>query len=601
MHKILISIMLCMALFAHAEQIQYSYSTQKEPTTNYGFGKAETYDVAICINDPSLIGSKIISLSVPLPGGENITNPKVWISSDLLLKKIGGKYENAPDIAEYEATISNGILSCTFPKAYTIANKIYIGYSFTTTVGTGDCGKPVVVVGTPDENGLYLHSSKTKLKWASAAASASGVSAMSLTLDGNFQYNSATFHTVTPIYASIEGDTNTTIRLVNHGLNPVSDIEYSIDSNTPSTLTINPPLEGSVGAWRDITITLPKFTQTGIQSRTVSVNKVNGVTNCDIAPSTEVSVKALPFIPVAKPLVEEYTGLWCGYCPRGFVALETMRELEPERFVALAYHSGDAMQMPNTDSNNYPEGLPAAYINQGVSLNPSAIYTEWYEYAKVLPCAEISAELEWTDDTQSALKVTSSTRFIDDSTRTKYAISYALVIDGLTDPSWKQSNYYSGHAQTDEMPGHWGRIFCEGSDPIRGLIYNDVVLMQLHPDGYEGSVPDSYSAGEILKHNTILELDKINNGDLSIVQNKNNLRVVAILIDKSSGRPVNSCSTLYADGRELPNDLKNVSSEICNEFWYDIHGMTLESPKKGLNFRVSKYTDGSTKVEKILL
>lgn len=602
MQKIFLPLLLCVAISASAEQASYSYTTQNEPVTNYGFSKAETYDVAILINDHSLSGTKITSLSVPVPGSENVTNPKVWISSDLILKKTGGKYENTPDIAQYEATISDGILSCTLPEAYTISAPVYVGYSITTTVGTGDSGRPIAVKGTPDEHGLYLHSSKTKLKWASASTAANGVSAMTLTLDGSFSPNSASLRTISPLYASTEKETSTTLRLVNHGPTPVNSIEYTLAGfDTPTTLTLPSPLQGAVGAWRDVAISLPIFAQTGNQTLSISVTKVNGVANTDLAPNTETSVKVLPFIPVARPLVEEYTGLWCGYCPRGYVALETMKEREPERFISLAYHSGDAMTMPNTDSNNYPEGLPEAYINQGVSLNPSAIYTEWYKFAQVMPCADISAEIAWTDDTQSAIKVTSTTRFAEDSARTRYAISYVLVADGLTDPSWKQSNYFSGQAQTDEMPGYWGRIFCEGPEYIRGLIYNDVVLMQLYPEGYEGSVPEMYTAGQRLTHSTILNLSDINDGDISIVQDKANLRVVAILLDKSTGRPVNSCTSLYTDGRQMTSDVAAPSHDIHSEQWYDLQGHLLPSPQRGLNIHIIRYTDGHTKTEKIML
>lgn len=601
MQKFLTAALLCIPITASAKQIQYSYTTQTEPQAAYGFGKAETYDVAIRINDASLAGTKVTALSVPILGSENIIDPKVWISTDLILKKVSGKYVNSPDIAEYSATITDGQLSCQLPEAYTLSGPVYIGYSFTTTSGTDESGIPVVVQGYADENGLFLHSSKTKLKWGSASEAAGGVSAMTLTLEGTFSDNSASFQPVDQLFASAENECRAALRLVNHGFSPINSIEYAIDGTDDCrTLTLPTPLDGAIGAWRDVEIMLPKYENVGKQTQTISIVKVNGQPNGDIAPNTETSIRVLPFIPAARPLVEEYTGLWCGYCPRGYVALETMKEREPERFVALAYHSDDPMMMPNAASNNVPDGLPAAYINQGASINPAKIYTDWYKFASVMPCADIRAEVEWTDATQSAIKVTSTTRFIDDSGRNRYAISYVLVADGLSDSTWQQSNYFSGHEQTDEMPGHWGRLFCEGPDHITGLIFNDVVLMQLQPEGYDGSVPETYTAGQELKHSVTLKLADINSGDLSIVQDKNNLRVVAILLDKSTGRPVNSCTSPYTDGHSNESGLTDVSQQPCHVQWYDLQGHPHANPQQGLNIRVSRYPDGRTVAEKIL-
>ena len=36
----------------------------------------------------------------------------------------------------------------------------------------------------------------------------------------------------------------------------------------------------------------------------------------------------------------EYTGLWCGYCPAGYVAIEELTEELGKDFVVLSYHNG---------------------------------------------------------------------------------------------------------------------------------------------------------------------------------------------------------------------------------------------------------------------
>ena len=47
---------------------------------------------------------------------------------------------------------------------------------------------------------------------------------------------------------------------------------------------------------------------------------------------------------VQKVVGEELTGTWCGWCPRGAVALENMRNKYPDTFIGIAVHGGDVMQ-----------------------------------------------------------------------------------------------------------------------------------------------------------------------------------------------------------------------------------------------------------------
>ncbi|MCP1997127.1 Omp28-related outer membrane protein [Flavobacterium sp. HSC-61S13] len=45
-----------------------------------------------------------------------------------------------------------------------------------------------------------------------------------------------------------------------------------------------------------------------------------------------------------KVLVEDFTGTWCGWCPRVAHAIEESEKLYPESFVAIALHNGDNME-----------------------------------------------------------------------------------------------------------------------------------------------------------------------------------------------------------------------------------------------------------------
>ncbi|MBR9914736.1 MAG: Omp28-related outer membrane protein [Algicola sp.] len=67
-----------------------------------------------------------------------------------------------------------------------------------------------------------------------------------------------------------------------------------------------------------------------------------------------------------KALIEDYTGTWCGYCPRVSYAIELSKE-QSENVVAVGIHNGDPMansfgsQMENAVNIT---GFPTAYINR---------------------------------------------------------------------------------------------------------------------------------------------------------------------------------------------------------------------------------------------
>ncbi|RYD97164.1 MAG: T9SS type A sorting domain-containing protein [Sphingobacteriales bacterium] len=66
--------------------------------------------------------------------------------------------------------------------------------------------------------------------------------------------------------------------------------------------------------------------------------------------STNVTVVGVPFIPEKKILFEEGTGTWCGWCPRGAVAMEEFAVSHAGKAAQVAVHNGDGMAVSAYDS-----------------------------------------------------------------------------------------------------------------------------------------------------------------------------------------------------------------------------------------------------------
>lgn len=70
-----------------AAEMEFTYNVNDDVPMVYGFKKKETYDVAIRIADPTLVGTRVTSMKVDCPvkdgAFENVT---AWLSKELKLE-----------------------------------------------------------------------------------------------------------------------------------------------------------------------------------------------------------------------------------------------------------------------------------------------------------------------------------------------------------------------------------------------------------------------------------------------------------------------------------------------------------------------------------
>lgn len=609
MRNIVFAALAMSALACQASEIDFSYNTTDSPAKWYGYDKAETYDVAILIDNQSLVGSSITGLQVALPGGEKIESPSGWLSSELILKKVNGKNVNTPDICTKNGAISDDILTVTFDSPYIIEGPVYVGYSFKVTDIDGFTGKPVAVAEGDAAGGLFLHSSSTKLKWGDMVNQAGGVSCVKVMVEGDFSDNAAVFvaNGVTSAAVDYE-EIKISASVVNQGVNAISSVEYtwSFEGNEGSgIITPDTPIPAIWGASIPVELTVPAIDVSGSYETVVNVVKVNGEPNAAEKTDTSLPVRVYPFIPVNRPLVEEYTGLWCGGCPSGYVAFETLHKQNPDTFIGLAYHEGDAMAFDSEDWPAYPGSYPTVYINRSNKMGPPELYKAWPNYASATAVAAIDVEVEWANDEETEIRATSKVCFVEDYDNADFAISYALVADGLSDPSWHQSNAYAGTyvegEEDPEMPGEFGEIFTKGPNPVDGLVFNDVALTLLKPNGFDGSVPKKITLFEEYKHTCKISLDDLHRKLKDLAKNnRDGLRVVAILIDRKTERAVNCNTSLHMTSSGI-DEICEESVQAVKTVWHNLQGCQVSEPKDGLYIRTDIMPNGMTKSEKIFV
>lgn len=592
--------LLAMNSTAEAGTIDFSYNSVEGPELVWGSKKAEVYDVAIFINDPVFVGAEVTGMRVLLPLKDTqVKDVKAWMSKEL---KIENKV-NVPDILSEAATITDDYLDITFSKPYKITEDgVYIGYSFEVTdVSSSYAKEPVIVQYGDNENGFWFHSSRSQLKWKNMQKVLGAVSTMIVRIEGDFYDESAGVALSGPDF--IGDDTQTLgVSIINHGTAAINNIEYTCkiaDQQYAGTYSFDNPIGNVFNMRRDIDLQVACPTETGKYPMELTITKVNGVDNKDNMRTLSCDVQVIPFVPVNRPLVEEYTGLWCGYCPRGYVALETMNELYPDEFIALAWHNGDDMAITTRYPNSVP-GFPDCYINRTTEMDPGYIQAQWANFRTEVPIADVNVDVEWADDEMTSIKATAHTTFIGESSDS-YKLSFAVVFDGLKNDSWAQSNYYAG--QAGQLTGKYAELFTAGKSKVKGLIFNDVVGYYPSSDffGINNSLPAQIVPGVTYDTEYVVNLsDAVNSNKKQISQwlsDPNEIRVVAIIFTDSK-KFVNCNTSGYLTPVSVET-INGVDAEVVETVYYDLNGRKVSNPESGIFVKVDMLSNGARRTSKV--
>ena len=590
-------------LSMNAAEVDFSYTYGAQNLEQVGTGKAETYDIAIRLSDASLVGSKIKAFTVPFISSDNISNISVWATKELKLEK----KVNVPDITSVDAVCKDGKINVSFPEMIEIPEGgLYVGYTFTVDKKSEETSYPVSVAGAAETDGLYMHTNRTYLKWKSYAATVGYSSAITVTLDGDFQANALGVASVKDPFATPAETVTMSTNLINHGSEPVSTIEYVINgigNDSPMSYTFDEPVSLYFG--QSFTVDFPFEAPEGLDVYPISIEitKVNGVKNLDKANSAEALLLVLNEVPVHKPLMEEYTGLWCGYCPRGYVGLERMNSLYPNDFVAISYHNGDDMER----TTNFPSpvsGFPTAYMDRvynvdayyGASNNDFGIETFWKDLRDQFTPAIVNGYAEEAAD--GSIKVTSNISFAK-AIPGSYKVAYAIISNGLTEPSWGQSNYYGGENPAAYVPEM--EKFCTGGSNVYDLVFDDVYAAGSDLKGEESSLISNVAKDEVYSHEfNFAAEDGMSLSGYNLFLRATELYAVIILLDEN-GAVVNTNKVLV-ENHNYESAVKGIEAagEVSAEY-YDLNGRRVATPSNGIFVKVATMENGQKATSKVVV
>lgn len=263
-------------------------------------------------------------------------------------------------------------------------------------------------------------------------------------------------------------------------------------------------------------------------------------------------------------VAEDATGTWCGWCPKGIVTMERMREELGDKFIGISVHCGDDPMNTFTTYAEWLEslgivGYPTVFINRdGLRHDPnySAIKSIYQDEFRKYSELDVQADFSITDD---ELKMSATVTPLMDLYATDYTVAFVVMEDGPT--GWQDNFYFDG--ASGEMGGF------EKLPRKAQITYVDVargVWPTVTGLGTGAiSLPADMAAGQSVRNTCSVPLSYFKYEDLSKLH-------VAALVIRSNGEIENAAET----ERNLTG-IHTVLAEPVAGSTYDLHGRAVNS------------------------
>ena len=563
------------------------------PLQQYRTMPPETCDFAILLPSQkyNLSGHTLRGIRFFVPESSAVKDFSVWISTSL--PSDVSKASIAYKALDTSSLIPGQLNEVLFDEPYTITRNVYLGYSFTATDAS------VRNVGCVEPTGMKDACWTRFSVFSGGSWSTTFAQEFSLALYALFgeEFPAGARVTNTGFVTALSGNTHAVdMTLENCSPEGIRSIDYVV---TDEGGTASDPMHVDFDTYstamssRDVSLTIPATESLGFHKPTLTITKVNGKDNA-VAPSAATGTIDQLVISrgaeTKRVVEEEFTGLWCGWCPQGMVGMQLAEKTFGDRYIGIAVHKDDAMSGSNSGGYSTILGkvpsLPACYISRN-GLTPGTYYglTEDKpfgladvisdELARIAE-ADISVTAQWTDEQMTKVKATSTTRFYLDDESAPYALAYVLLSDSLKNSSWVQTNYFSGYNYAASDPNL--KPYVDAPEKLVGLTFNHVAVASSGvTNGITNSITAPLVAGEDRTHEATLSVPS----STLLVQNKANLRVVALLINRKRGNIVNA-AVAHIDEPTGIRDI-NTTANGKQPMVFDLQGRRLQSIPRGVS------------------
>ena len=372
------------------------------------------------------------------------------------------------------------------------------------------------------------------------------------------------------------------VTITNTGSKDITSILYILTSDGETDrqqqVKLSTPIKS--GESGQITITFKASSEARKSVKTITISRLNMLANKSEQQTATGSIITLEEKPVVTPLVEEFTGTWCGWCPVGFDGMERAHEEFGNRAVLIDIHNGDVMQAEEFQNLvKRVHGFPSAIIDRKEGdFYPAASDLKKQinnEIKDRVAAGTIEVNASWTSKAKTAIKITTKTKFVYADDNANYAIGYALTEDGMkgSGSDWAQNNNLSQNPSFKNID-----FWYNAPSRVTGVEFNHVgVAAWGLEEGINGSVSRSFQKDEELFYSYTANIS-----GKKLIQNKNKLNVIALLINRTTGAIVNAAETTAIDDyttaiEDIEDSVKNTDNTV-----YDLSGRKVQKPQKGI-------------------
>ena len=342
------------------------------------------------------------------------------------------------------------------------------------------------------------------------------------------------------------------VDVFNFGINTITsfdvDFLYNGTTITENITGVNiPSVTGTTVSFIS-PITLIGGTNIG----TATVSNVNGLGQDDDPTDDSMNTDVIAIEPTPGKLVigEEATGTWCGWCPRGAVALNFMDRDYYGYFQGIAVHNGDPMTNTAYDAglSPYIGGYPSAIVDRGTEIDPSGFEQEFIQKITT----PISATFTGVAVASANIIDVEISTTVTSAINGNWTFACVLVEDSVTGSggTWYQSNSYSGGSSLIDVDGvDWMNL--PGWVPDAQMIYRHVGR-EILPSFGGGSLPSStYNVGDVFTTNFQFTADP--SWDI------NEMHVVGMLLNNGN---IDNAVSLPVSINNNPVSVDNISSNV---------------------------------------
>lgn len=568
----------------------------------FGSGKQERYYLATYI-PADLFGEKVptidgIGFYGSTVGMGNIT---VWISTHLPAKG------EEPDIASFsfpnDDPVVNQFNDIVFNQHYQIPeNGVYVGYSFDIVdMNAHRSGSPIIYSEKTRENALWFMT-ESEPEWKGGVGYVEGNLAIKILFGGNvIKKNAASIKTVYPVFSTINNDTDFIFEINNDGSEPISSFEYEIDG-IPNFMeiygwTMNPYSSQSFGAMVSV------GSKANYTEKTMTITKVNGMPNESIEKSMKIpyyiSRKKSPTVAV----MEEFTGTWCGWSLAANLALDYYQKKFGDKLITICVHGSsttvkDPMEIPEySEIRKLNWGMyPSCLINRtrGDKYrysfdDPMAPFQDGYGEGtfnldvnienvlnRIMP-GSIEMGATWNNAAQDAINIQTRTTFELNAAELPFEIGYVLLEDGMSGEGieWALLNDFANMETV-----RWYEF--EELTKLPALVYDqkyDNVPVDAWDayKGVPGSLVGPFTAGVPVEGSFLADIK----GN-TLIQNKENLSVVALIVNKETGKIINAAKCKIGDSLS-PSGINSIMKMRATFDIYNLQGRKVRTSATSLN------------------